>query len=160
MKQTALAKSGGSSKTTSEHAAILVLDTNHITALGYSGPLSDRLRQPLAGANQDTATTIITVEEQLRGWLGEIRKLTDPHDQIFAYSELQNRVTLFAAWIVLPWDVDSANTFVRLRKPLPRIGTLELKIASICLAHDAVLLTRNLSDFRQVPGLRVENWID
>jgi tRNA(fMet)-specific endonuclease VapC len=99
---------------------MLVLDTNHITALGYSGPLSDRLRQRLAEANQDTATTIITVEEQLRGWLSEIRKLTDPHDQIFAYSELQNRVTLFAAWIVLPWDVDSANTFVRLRKLLPR----------------------------------------
>ena len=34
------------------------------------------------------------------------------------------------------------------------------KIASICLVHDGLLLTRNLSDFEKVPGLRVENWLD
>ena len=32
--------------------------------------------------------------------------------------------------------------------------------ASICLAHDATLLTRNLVDFEKVSGLRVENWLD
>lgn len=37
---------------------------------------------------------------------------------------------------------------------------MDLKIAAICLAHDAMLLTRNLSDFRHIPGLRVENWLD
>jgi len=35
-----------------------------------------------------------------------------------------------------------------------------LKIACISLAHDATLLTRNLMDFKPVPGLRVENWLD
>jgi predicted nucleic acid-binding protein len=35
-----------------------------------------------------------------------------------------------------------------------------LKIACIAIAHDAVLLSRNLGDFRQVPGLKVENWLD
>ena len=37
---------------------------------------------------------------------------------------------------------------------------VDLKIASICLVHDGLLLTRNLSDFAKVPGLRVENWLD
>ena len=36
----------------------------------------------------------------------------------------------------------------------------DLKIAAICLAHDATLLTRNLVDFEKVPGLRVENGLD
>ena len=39
-----------------------------------------------------------------------------------------------------------------------RIGTMDLKIAAIVLAHDATLLSRNLSDFRKVPGLKVEDW--
>ncbi|MBM3862272.1 MAG: type II toxin-antitoxin system VapC family toxin [Verrucomicrobia bacterium] len=47
-----------------------------------------------------------------------------------------------------------------LRKHRLRVGTMDLKIASICLAHDATLLTRNLADFQKVPGLRVENWLD
>jgi tRNA(fMet)-specific endonuclease VapC len=41
-----------------------------------------------------------------------------------------------------------------------QVGTQDLKIACICLAHDATLLTRNLADFEPVPGLRVENWLD
>jgi tRNA(fMet)-specific endonuclease VapC len=35
---------------------------------------------------------------------------------------------------------------------------MDLKIAAIVLAHDATLLSRNLSDFRKVPGLKVEDW--
>jgi predicted nucleic acid-binding protein len=31
---------------------------------------------------------------------------------------------------------------------------------TICLERDATVLTRNLSDFKYVPGLRVENWLD
>lgn len=40
-----------------------------------------------------------------------------------------------------------------------RIGTQDLKIACIALEHDATLLSANLSDFNQVPGLRVEDWL-
>jgi tRNA(fMet)-specific endonuclease VapC len=37
---------------------------------------------------------------------------------------------------------------------------MDLKIAAICLAHDATLLSRNLRDFEKVPDLRTENWLD
>jgi predicted nucleic acid-binding protein len=35
-----------------------------------------------------------------------------------------------------------------------------LLIAAIVLANRATLVSRNLTDFRQVPGLQVENWAD
>jgi tRNA(fMet)-specific endonuclease VapC len=41
-----------------------------------------------------------------------------------------------------------------------RIGTQDLKIAALAIVHDALLLSANLRDFEQVPGLNAEDWLD
>jgi tRNA(fMet)-specific endonuclease VapC len=73
---------------------VLVLDTNHVSELGYGTPAGLRLRDRLIASDEDSATTIITVEEQLRGWLAKIHRLSDPHRQIPAYQRLQERIGL------------------------------------------------------------------
>ena len=139
---------------------MLVLDTNHVGELNYRSTAGLRLLQRLDAAGQDAAVTAITVEESLRGWLAEIRRRTDPRHQIAAYQRLIRQVEVFASWLVLPWDDDAADRFDSLKSIRQQVGTQDLKIACICLAHDATLLTRNLVDFKPVPGLRVENWLD
>lgn len=52
----------------------------------------------------------------------------------------------------------AAEQFHELRRARVRIGTMDLRIAAIALVNDATLLSRNLADFRRVPGLRVEDW--
>ena len=96
----------------------------------------------------------------MRGWLAEISRQRDLHRQMIPYAKLQRQIEAFGDWVILPWDADSANLFVNFRRQGVRIGTMDLKIACIALAHDATLLTRNASDFAKVPGLRVENWLD
>lgn len=61
---------------------------------------------------------------------------------------------------ILPFDEDAAVIFQHFQKAKVRIGTMDLKIAAICMAHDATLLSRNLVDFERVPGLRAANWLD
>ena len=139
---------------------MLVLDTNHVSELGYGTPAGLRLRERLLASAEDTATTIVSVEEQLRGWLAEIHRLAAPHQQIRAYQRLHERIGFFAAWVVLPWDTVAADLFLRFRREGVRIGSMDLKIACITLVHGATLLTRNTSDFAQVAGLRVENWLE
>jgi tRNA(fMet)-specific endonuclease VapC len=139
---------------------VLVLDTNHVSELTYRTAAGLRLIQKLDLTNEDAAVTAINVEESLRGWLAEIRRRTDPRTQIAAYQRLIRQVEVFASWLVLPWDEDAANHFDSLKSLRQQVGTQDLKIACICLAHDATLLTRNLADFKPIPGLRVENWLD
>ena len=139
---------------------MFVLDTNHVSELTYRTSAGLRLLQKLDTAEQKAAVTAITVEESLRGWLAEIRRRTEPRTQIVAYQRLIRQVEVFASWLVLPWDDAAADYFDSLKSLRQQVGTQDLKIACICLAHDATLLTRNLADFNPVPGLRVENWLD
>lgn len=139
---------------------MFVLDTNHVSELTWRTAAGLRLLQRLNAADQDAAVSAITVEESLRGWLAQIRRNTEPRNQIPVYQRLTRQVEVFASWLVLPWDDDAADRFDSLKSLRQQVGTQDLKIACICLAHDATLLTRNVDDFKQVPGLRVENWLD
>ena len=139
---------------------MLVLDTNHLTELAYHSPPGERLRERLLRVKSDVFTTVITVEEELRGWLARLNRSRDAEEQIRLYQKLMERVNFFARWIVLPLDAESTAAFARFRGMGVRIGTQDLRIACITIAHGATLLTRNTVDFAKVPGLRFENWLD
>ena len=139
---------------------MLVLDTDHFSELERNSAAGQRLTSRLESADRDNALTIITVEEQVRGWLAQIRQFHDPHRQITPYAKFQRQVDAFADWIILPWDTEAAGLFVELRRQCLRLGSMDLKIACISLVHESTLLTRNTNDFSKVPGLRFENWLD
>jgi predicted nucleic acid-binding protein len=59
---------------------MLVLDTDHLGEY-QKGTSTEamRLRERLEAATEPIATTVITVEEVMRGWLAAIHRETDPH---------------------------------------------------------------------------------
>jgi len=61
---------------------------------------------------------------------------------------------------LLPFDADAAAKFKSLQRLRLRAGTMDVKIAAICLTHDLTLLTRNVRDFDGIPSLRIDNWVD
>lgn len=69
---------------------MILLDTDHVTVLRYADdPRCARLRARLESSpDPHTATPVITVEEQMRGWLAEINRLRDVRKQIPAYERL------------------------------------------------------------------------
>lgn len=138
---------------------MLILDTDHLTELDRGLPAAGRLIERLDASGEDPAITIISVEEQLRGWLAQIGRLQDPFRQAAPYRRLHERVRSFAEWNVLPWTQEAAEIFVQLRGSGVRIGSMDLKIAAIALSHGALLLTRNLRHFERVPGLHAEDWL-
>ncbi|MCI0462165.1 MAG: type II toxin-antitoxin system VapC family toxin [Gemmataceae bacterium] len=140
---------------------MILLDTDHINVLTY--PQSQRgseLQARMQAAGLDRfATTAISVEEQVRGWLGLISRTQDVAKQVPYYDRFIQLFAFFSRWSIVPFDDRAAAEFKRLRKQRVRIGTMDLKIASIALVQSATLLSANLRDFRQVPGLQVESWL-
>ncbi|HBJ87293.1 MAG TPA: nucleic acid-binding protein [Verrucomicrobiales bacterium] len=140
---------------------MLVLDGNMLRQFLSASEPGERLRARVDASGDDAALTVVTLEESMRGWLAELnRRSGNPHEQIEVYRRMQASVEVFSKWTMLSWDAESSDLFLKLRRDGVRIGTRDLKIACIVLAHDAVLLTRNTVDFAQVPGLRFENWAD
>jgi tRNA(fMet)-specific endonuclease VapC len=139
---------------------VILLETDHLSVLKYSGSeRCTRLTARLAMVtNEVIGTTIITVEEQMRGWMASISKERQVRRQIGPYRELMSLFEFFSQYEILPFD-DSAATiyegFGRIR-----IGSMDRKIAAIAIANKALLLTANRRDYERVPGLRFENWMD
>jgi tRNA(fMet)-specific endonuclease VapC len=141
---------------------MIVLDTDHLSVLRY--PQSSRARPLLArlqAANDpEVATTIISAEEGIRGWMAAIARERQILRQSIAYRELGELLSFLTGWTLLPFDASAATEFELLRRSgARRVGAQDLKIASIARTRNALLLSANLRHFSQVPGLRVENWM-
>jgi tRNA(fMet)-specific endonuclease VapC len=141
---------------------MILLDTDHLSVLKYEmSPRCIRLRTRMdRSSDRQFATTIVNVEEQMRGWLASIHRQRDVHKQLTQDEQLAGLVDFFQDWELIQFDVRAADTFKSLQKQRVRIGTQDLKIASIALVQGALLLSANLRDFHKVSGLRVENWVD
>jgi tRNA(fMet)-specific endonuclease VapC len=139
---------------------MLVLDTDHMSVLERRDqPAAEALRARLAPVPpEEVVTTIINYEEQMRGWMAYLARTRSVAQQVEAYRRLAQHLDNYRRIPVLAFDEAAAMVFHQLRRARLRIGTMDLKIAAIVLSREATLLSRNLADFRQVPGLQVEDW--
>ncbi len=71
---------------------------------------------------------------------------------------LNRLLTDYISAPVLPFDSACVTVFDSLLARKVRISTMDLRIASVALSRGLTLVTRNMGDFRQVPGLTTENW--
>jgi tRNA(fMet)-specific endonuclease VapC len=137
-----------------------ILDTDHMSALEWgSGAAGQRLLARLNQLSPGAAvTTIVTFEEQSRGWLAVLAQARKLSDQVEAYRRLQRLLLNYLKIDVVAFDTQAAAEFEQLRRQRIRIGTMDLKIAAIALTHRATVLTCNHKDFSRVPGLSIEDW--
>lgn len=139
---------------------MIILDTDHLSVLAFaSDRVKDGLVNRMRADQEEFAITVISVEEELRGWLALIQS-REIEKQVPVYTNLTSLLEFLSFWTILPFDELASQNFQNLKSQRLRMGTMDLKIAAICLAHQATLLTRNLSDFQRVDGLTTENWLD
>jgi tRNA(fMet)-specific endonuclease VapC len=69
------------------------------------------------------------------------------------------------SWVtILPFDDRASRIAADVRAQLERtgqtIGPHDVLIAATTMAAESTLITRNVSEFSRVPGLRIENWFE
>lgn len=133
-----------------------ILDTDHATLYQQGHPAIEKRLNTLAP--DQIATTIVSYEEQISGRLAVLRRARSQAERMRAFYWLGETLQFFCRIPVLPFDESAASTFDQLATRKLRIGTQDLLIAAIVIAHQETLLTRNLRDFRQIPGLSLEDW--
>lgn len=136
-----------------------ILDTDIFTLLTKAHPaVAERYRL----CEDTVALTLVTRIEALEGRFAFVKKARDGDQLLMAQERLERTEGNLAPFALLAFDAAAAAEFDRLlrNKKLKKIGRGDLLIAAIALARRATLVTRNLRDFQQVPGLLVKNWAD
>jgi tRNA(fMet)-specific endonuclease VapC len=139
---------------------VYVLDTDHLGILqrasdSHFAALSRRIAEHL---QRDFFVTIVSFHEQILGWNAYIAKANDTAEVVRGYLRLEGILRDFSSAQVLPFDDPAADIFDELRHQRIRVGTMDLRIASIARSKNMMVLTRNLVDFQRVPHLAVEDW--
>jgi tRNA(fMet)-specific endonuclease VapC len=134
-----------------------LLDTDTITLVHYGHP---GLVQRLAlHASADIALAAISVQEQMRGWLARLNRLSTPPALADWYDFLVNR--MFPVWNryeLLPFPEPAISRFEHFKTMQLNIGLMDLRIGAVALEHGLTVVTRNQRDFNRVPGLASVDW--
>lgn len=140
---------------------MILLDTD-ILSLYHAGHRGVTERIDKVDPGEVIGTTIITRAEVLRARFEFLLKAADGEQLQRAQQRMDSSEALLGDLHIASVDAASANQFDKLRqqKKLKKIGRADLLIASIALANDATLVTRNVKHFWQIPNLKVENWAD
>lgn len=104
---------------------------------------------------------IVVIEEIFRGRLNSIRKAESGKGRIAvrrAYELFERSFRDPRQVRTLAYTTEADARFDEWRRARLRLSTHDLRIAAICVAHSAVLVSSNRRDFERVPGLSVTFW--
>ena len=136
---------------------MFVLDTDHVSLFQRRHPVVAQKLQSVP--ETQLAVTIVTYEEQVRGWLKVVsRSSNDPQKLIFGYKRLNETLNFFGNQRVLDFTETALEQFHLLLNQRLRIGTQDLRIASIALSIGATVVTRSRRDFERIPDLKITDW--
>ena len=99
----------------------------------------------------------MTVEEQLSGWYAQLRQAKSHERLAWAYRRLAMNVRFLRQLQVLDYDEAAMQRYEELKRMRLKVRKMDLQIAATALRHGGRVVTRNVRDFKKVPGLTLED---
>lgn len=125
-------------KAGADYAVLVVNLNNHIgDGIGISAP---------------------TFHEQVLGAHDRIIQAKNATELLRGYEILTAVLDLHRNYPLLPYSAAAHAEWTRLKAQKVRVGTMDLRIASVALSQSLTLVTRNVADFGKVPNLAIIDW--
>ena len=140
---------------------IYLLDTNVASELLKSHPRIVARLETLDDGDV-AEVPIVAWLEIVRGRTASLLAAADEKELLIAQSRLDHDLEAMSNIPVVGLKVEAARHFGSLlsHKKCRRLRRPDMLIACIALANRAVLVTRNVKDFANVPGLTLQNWFE
>ena len=137
-----------------------VFDSDHLSILQRQAgeEFGNLMGRCSATSASDFFVTIVSFHEQVNGWTKYVARAKDARSLVRGYAKLEGILDSFARAQVLPFSDSAADVYEELRSQRARVGTMDLRIASIVIANQMTLLTRNTVDFERIPDLAFADW--
>ena len=74
------------------------------------------------------------------------------------YQRISDTTMLLGRFPVYSFTLPAMARYDHLLSLKLGVGKMDLRIAAVVLVNGGTLVTRNLRDFQQIPGLPLENW--
>ena len=101
---------------------------------------------------------VISVEEQFLGWYTRVQRAKLATEIAWLYRNIVDVVEFAAMLGAVSYSELAIQRYELLRTTFRRLGKNDLRIAAIALEEGMKVITRNMSDFAQIPGLQIEDW--
>jgi tRNA(fMet)-specific endonuclease VapC len=136
--------------------SLFVLDTDILTLFERGDPVvAARVAEH---DPTEIGISVVTVEEHLSGWYAQLRQAKGPDKLAWAYRRLASAVRFLSRVRILDYEEAAIQVYEGLKRSRLKVGKMDLQIAATALQHGGTVVTRNVRDFQQVPGLKVEDW--
>lgn len=109
-------------------------------------------------ASQGLVLPIVSVGEVIYGWHKEVTKKVADKEALALYDSLQTAIAIFQGTTVLPFDNLAMEVMTSIRPGRGHISASDLRIASIAINYNLILVTNNTTDFTGIPDLMIEDW--
>ena len=134
-----------------------LLDTDTITLIQFGHATA--VRHIAARADADVAVSVLSFQEQMRGWLGRLTRLTAASQLADWYDRLVTRMfPLWRRYELLPFPLPAIQRFQQLRSLRLNVGLMDLRLAAVALENNLTVVTRNTRDFGRIAGLQTDDW--
>ena len=127
--------------------SLYLLDTDTISLIEQRHPTVTQ--RVATHPTSDVAISVISVQEQVTGWLSSINRARQRPQIENAYQRLiRDFLPIWRRFDVVPYHDPAILRFEYLRSRKLTVGRADLRIAAVALVNGLIVVTRNRRDLR------------